>query len=699
MVTLGHYEISIAALSGNSGSGANTSAGGSSGWGIAHLDYLTSYTGDVYPVISVSQDTSLGNTDYYLRFYVSSDGTSVNSESLQYKLTGFAVDVWEHLAVTWDASASEANFYWDGSLIGTATGAITSIYNSTALFGIGASFDAAGAAEDFYDGKADENRVWNDIRTASEISGNMLVEIGATAAGLAAAWQHDSSLLDETANNNDLTHVNTPTYDTTDVPFSAPTTRLDIDQQDTSTGNTTVILTTIDESDLAERQSFVPAKDPQKSIQVNISVIGTTADWTLVVHDPQNREIATITVTNAQLNTGLYEFTFATPWRPVIGATYHFHITVTNTTGAPATVSGSANDLETTLFNSYYQFLVTDGDYHPIEQVINKLGIGNGRYLASWDATTYDPHELTFPSSWRVRCLAPWREYLAIGCWRGVDGDDIEDYDQGIIFFWDGISDTYNFYINVPEGGVNAIFGSQGTLYIVAGYEGSLLEYTGGDKAVKVKTLPKLGVGEQIEVHPQALTMWKTLLRIGAGVTDSSAFEQGIYTWGSLNRNYTDSLSFDYAISTQNTQSISVQVGMLLPVAEKLLVGWKDNVSYGLDNIDLTYTTYANGSIEFLIRDEGGVWKEKLVALIRADFEPLATDEQIGLQYKLDRADNWTSEETETTADKDKLRVQVKGGRHKEYQIRLNMQSTTTTSPAVIGVTVDEDLLEGDKII
>ncbi len=430
---------------------------------------------------------------------------------------------------------------------------------------------------------------------------------------------------------------------------------------------------------------------------MNISAKGTTADWTLVVHDPQNREIATSTVVNASLSaSGNYEFVFSSVWRPVVGATYHFHITATNTTGTPTIVSGTANNLETGQFVSYYQFLVTDIDYHPIEQITNLLAIGNERYLATYDAATYNPHKLIFPSGWRVRCLALWREYIAIGCWKG---DAIEDYDQGIIFFWDGVNDTYNFYLNVPEGAVNAMIGSQGTLFIVAGYSGDLLEYTGGDKAKKVKRLPNLEVGKQIEVLPGALTMWKTMFRIGVGKTDSSIFEQGVYTWGSLNMNYSDSLSFDYRISTNNTQSSGIRIGLLLPVEKKLLIGWEDNLSFGLDSVNPAATIYADGSIEFLIKDEGGIYKEKKIDLIRTDFTPIVSGDTIGLQYKIDRQSAWSIEETNTTVDSKKLRVQTPKTRHQEYQVKLNVSTTNTTSPAIYGVSVIEDILEGEKYV
>ena len=690
--TLGTELVTAAKGVGGAGKVGSNNDGGAAGKGRIHLDYITSYTGTTNPALDVAQDTELGgNVAYHLRLYISDDGT--DEEYYTKEIADLVVDSWRHLAVAWDASASKCYFYVDAALIGTATGSMTAIDDNATVFNLGADKDDSGDTRSFFDGKMDQFNIWSDIRTAGEIAFNMFVQQVGTEANLVASYRFNSATTDETAASNDLTLRNTPTYDTNDVPFSAPTTRRDIDQAAAETGDTCATSVAIDET-ATGRQSFVPAKDPQKSIEISISDTGDDPDWTITVHDALNREVASKTIAFADITTGDNEFIFDEVWVPVIGATYHFHVTTSTTTGAPAVLSSTNNDLEDADFTSYYQFLVEDSDYHPIDQLLNTLVIGNGRYVATYDGATYDPHRLTFPSGWKVRCLAKWREFEAFGLWKG---DDISDYDQGMIIFWDGISDTYNHFIDVPQGAINAMFGSQGTLYIIAGYQGDLLEYTGGDKPKKVKRLPNIKKSEQIEIMPGAITMWQTLLRIGAGVTDTASFEQGVYTWGALTEGYPDSLSYDYYISTETTKSTGVKIGVLLPVAKKLLIGWKDNVSYGLDSIDLSGNPVSSGSIEFTIIDSGRVSKEKLFEIVRADFKPLVDGESVGLQYKLDRADVWETEETETTADANLLRMEVKGGRHKEYQVKVNLATSVATSPNLLGVTIGEDMLEGEE--
>ncbi len=153
----------------------------------------------------------------YLDLFISATSTGGGVVSIAYSFTN---SIWYHVAVVYTASTGTAEFYVNGASIGTASGLDTSIYNSTAPFLIGAY---SSTATDFFDGLVDEVRVWNDIRTATEISDNYQKELLGTETGLVGYWQLDNDYLDMTANNNDLTAVNSPVF-STDVPFTGITT-------------------------------------------------------------------------------------------------------------------------------------------------------------------------------------------------------------------------------------------------------------------------------------------------------------------------------------------------------------------------------------------------------------------------------------------------------------------------------------------
>jgi hypothetical protein len=686
--TLGSSLITAAAGTGGAGGGGGE-AGGDGSVGRIHLDYYTSYTGTTTPTLDVTLDNSLvTNTTYQLRLGLSSNGTA---EEFLTKATTITAGTYFHVGVSWDASTSTATFAQDGVSLGTSTGAVTSLNDNASVAGIGADFNTT--ARNFFDGLIDEVRLWNTERTVSQFSANKGSQIAVNASGLAAYYKLNNNYDDATASAKHMTATNSPVFTTT-VPFSSPTSRQDQDQYLDTSGNTYTLLTSISES-AADRQTFVPNRDPQKSIEVNVDTVGT-GDWTLTVHDSLNRTVASKTLTNANVHSGDLEFTFSSTWTPIRGASYHFHLTVT--TGTSKVVTTTLADMETADFHTYYQFLVTDTDFHPIEQMLNLLAIGNGRYLATQDASAgYDPHRLVFPSGWRVRCFAKWREFLAIGCWKG---SSVTGSDKGIIFFWDGSSKTYNFYIEVLEGGINAMIAAKGNLYIWAGYHGEMLVYQGGDGTNDdlKKQIPKMADNKYIETYPKAVSMWDSLLRWGiGGASDSSDVERGIYTQGRRKAVSPVSLSYDYPISTGSRATTNVRIGFIFPIDRKLMIGWRDNVSYGVDIVDPTGSPFATGTIEKSIRDYGRTSKNKQALLVRADFEELATNESVRVKYRLDRSTNWTLGDYVTSGNV--ARLPIVFGNHKEIEIAADLKADGTTSPALLELTLEEDMKTTETIL
>lgn len=678
-------------VSGGSG-GNELSTGGNGGAGSVgriHASYLTSVSGSTSPTLVSDQDNSLSDDEtYQIRFSVSSNGSTVENLT---KIHAFTVDTWSHVAAAWDASAATVEFFINGSSIGTTVGTVTSIHDNASDFSVGAMENSGGSKANFFDGDIDDVRVWSTLRTASQIYNNKDLEISGSSANLAAYYQFDNSPNDSTGNANNLTAVNTPTYTTT-VPFASPTTRLDLDQQLNTTGNTYTIPIAISES-ATDKQEFIPGKDPQKSIEVLLASKGT-GNLTITVHDALNKIIATKTITNANLpSSGDYEFVFDDVWRPVIGQTYHFHLTSTVADGTVTTTTSA--DLNTVDFHTYYQFLVND-KYHPAEKILNFVGIGNERYLATYSASAgYNPHRLTFPSGLRVRSIVAWNEYWAIGCFRG---ENIYSYDEGIIFFWDGISDTYNYAIQIPEGGINAMASARGLLTIIAGYKGDMLEYSGGSIARKVKRVPKVCNSEYIETLPGSLNYWQALLRWGVcGDTDCSMVERGVYTYGGFNENKPNSLTYDYPISTGSRTS-DVEIGMVIAVDTKLLIGWRDGINYGIDSVSPGGDCFTTGTYERLIIDKQNVWKEKKAQTVRADFEPLLSGQSVTVKYKKDRESSWKSLSTSTVGHSE-LRLPIIGNPHREIQIAVDLGSSTGVSPTLYELSVEENLQNNDQML
>lgn len=147
-----------------------------------------------------------------LEMTISDDGANLDTLQKNYTLT---TGTWFHVACVWTASTSTVEFFINGSSIGTATGTRTAIYDSASDFYIGRQQNVVDTGY-FLDGRIDEIRVWNAVRSASQILATYKTVID-TATNLVASWHLESSLVDGSGNGLTLTNNNTVTF-STDTP-------------------------------------------------------------------------------------------------------------------------------------------------------------------------------------------------------------------------------------------------------------------------------------------------------------------------------------------------------------------------------------------------------------------------------------------------------------------------------------------------
>lgn len=129
----------------------------------------------------------------------------------------FSTGSWKHVAVTWKASTGLLTLYINASSVGTDTSSVNNINNSATSFVIGAN-NVSVSPGLLFDGKIDEVRVWDTVRTPTEISDNYQLQLTGSETNLQGYWRLNDNYLDQTSNNNDLTATNSPVF-STDVPF------------------------------------------------------------------------------------------------------------------------------------------------------------------------------------------------------------------------------------------------------------------------------------------------------------------------------------------------------------------------------------------------------------------------------------------------------------------------------------------------
>jgi len=194
------------------------------------LEQLPSTAGTNFSIITKNNDWDAA-IDRGFQFWINSSDilgcwiTGITTTQSSYSTMDEAFDgddvgVWIHLAVSWDASASEYVFYKNGVLKGgtSISSTANNIRNSTGSFLIGSTY-GTGANKFFFDGMIDEVRVWSDIRTITEINTNKDVELIGTEDNLVGYWNFNNNLLDVTSNNNDLTNNGSAVFSIL-VPFS-----------------------------------------------------------------------------------------------------------------------------------------------------------------------------------------------------------------------------------------------------------------------------------------------------------------------------------------------------------------------------------------------------------------------------------------------------------------------------------------------
>jgi hypothetical protein len=105
---------------------------------------------------------------------------------------------WHHYAVVRNASAKTVTFYIDGEQLGSVISYSNNPTDgSSGVFTIGGEYQTASIPngyQNFFEGKIDEVRVWNDIRTVSEIRENMYKLLNGSESGLAASYTFDNKL-------------------------------------------------------------------------------------------------------------------------------------------------------------------------------------------------------------------------------------------------------------------------------------------------------------------------------------------------------------------------------------------------------------------------------------------------------------------------------------------------------------------------
>lgn len=504
-------------------------------------------------------------------------------------------------------------------------------------------------------------------------------------------------------------------------PNSTPTPAINKYQQSASTAATALTTggtasyttpTAISESP-ANKCLFETDIEPGYSIKIRVLNKGT-GNFTLTLHDDAQNVYATVTIPNASLvNNALNEFVFPTQVRLLVSPNareYHWHIT--STVGDGTVAVASAGDLTDADMEFWaYRLVSPINGMHPMVQFLQYVLIGNEQYLSQWEPLSDTPsnaewlrHRLTFPTGFEVCGITATDEFVVIGCEKRAS--NTREFQEGKLYIWDGLSETYNQIIDVPEGSPYSLATHDNLPYFIV--NGALYCWPGGKNIVKVRTFPGTDTEfsdetDQTINYPYMLTNRRNVLLAGyPSQTTSTQLKYGVWSWGQIEKNYPMSFGYSYKMST-GAQYLNatndLRIGCVSNFGDELYIAWRDDDhdEYGVDIVDNLSDPASTYSWESLIFDAGAVYKQKMASRLQVNFKELPADVTITPKWKIDRSSTWTlSDRTATAGDR---RITIDFGQNRRFnEIQFGFDGTCDGDdpPEITGIAFEYNSLPGE---
>lgn len=473
---------------------------------------------------------------------------------------------------------------------------------------------------------------------------------------------------------------------------------------------------------------FAPDFEPFYSIAVYVAVVGTS-DWTLTLHDGFNNVVAAVTITHANVKLGWNEFVFPAPGvrsftgaiQSGLSAAYHFHLT-TSVAGDTAAVSTVTTDMVGTNFLLFvYRMVKTNNTWHPMTIFTGGaflLCVGNGQYLSTYNFSNdsnpsngvWNRERFPLDVGYEVCGLTVNNQYLVIAAEKRSTSN-VNNFQDGMLYFWDGNNSTYNFKIQVPMGAPYSIYTYNNITYFVCA--GSLYAWGGGQQVIKVKPISYqntdyLGVTDTTVVNPNMMDSRYNLLMVGYPSTTTNTQNQyGVYSWGSVEMIYPNSFGLSYLLANGQTSystSNNLKIGMIKNFVDTMYVSWSYVDANSVQHWGLDMTNNSSGaastfSWDSLIWDGGARYKAKRAMRLKINFLPLPTGVTLTPYYSVDRGSPITADAngnsfTVTTGETE---VVVECNRERFHELQWGFTGTCppnlTNPPTITGVVMEIDPL------
>ena len=228
-------------------------------------------------------------------------------------------------------------------------------------------------------------------------------------------------------------------------------------------------------------------------------------------------------------------------------------------------------------------FTNTDADFHPMVKQGTSVFIGDANFVAKVSGATgahaFTANALNLRSPHRVKCLIDFGIDLLIGTFIH------NNVNKADIIRWDTESTSWTSIDQVDENGINAFIRDDNYVYAQAGQFGRIYYYN-GELLVPYKRIPgDWSPTKTAVINPNAVATHLTVPVFGLSNVAGNPALQGVYSFGSYDKNYPKVLDLSYPISADLSD---IEIGCILSVGADLLVSWKDvgTTAYGVDKLD-----------------------------------------------------------------------------------------------------------------
>lgn len=481
-----------------------------------------------------------------------------------------------------------------------------------------------------------------------------------------------------------------------------------------SGGASTYTLKTSLSENEGDRLYFTSDIEPLETLRLNFADKGT-GDITVVIHDPLDRTIATKQIVAASMANGEVDFDFSPVAELLVkpnARTYHAHVYAS--TGTTTLVCATSGDINTADFEIDASRLVpTRNGYHCMEHFLQYIAIQNGRYLSLYeplsdsnpDNTEYLRHKLTMPDGFEGCGMAKTDEFL-IQAFEKVSTDTDRISNEGLLVFYDGLSGTYNFYIELTEGAPQALFTKGNIPHVIVG--GTLYVYLGGKELTRVRDLPFTdndftGVKDNTRLYPYSMASFKKMLHVGfPGTTSNEALEFGVYSYGSVMPEFVSSFGFSYQLShgllNTDVGTTDLKIGCTRGFGDELYIGWQKGSQYGLDIVDSNCTVSSSFKATVRQFDARNVHKQKGVNRVIISTEPVPEGTTVYPTYTLDNGTEQVSDVAMEAGDTQAVFTVDDRFHVIDYGLQGSSESDVTEPLRVTGIALEWDPLKDEDI-